>query len=258
MPELPDVEDARRFLAAHTVGQRVERVEASAPEIVRNTTVQGLGRSLVGHRFEQPRRHGKWLLAATDGPIVVLHLGMTGSLRWSGPAEEPDAHDRVVFVLERGKLRLHMPRKFGGVWLAAGPESLEEITGPLGTDAAEVTRSELGALLERRRGGLKSALMDQRLLAGVGNLVADEVLWQAGLHPARAARQLDDLEVDGLHAALRRVLEHSVGHGRVPRHDGWLTGVRDLHDPACPRCGTRLEKATVAGRTTWFCPSCQG
>lgn len=257
MPELPDVEAFRRYFAAHAAGERVERVEAPAPEIIRNTTVQALGRALAGRRFEEPRRHGKWLLAGAEEPTVLLHFGMTGSLAWADHGSPRTPHDRVVFHCEDGELRLHMPRKLGGVWLARTPSEIAEITGPLGPDAAALSREELARLLRARRGGLKSALMDQELIAGIGNLVADEVLWRACLHPGGVAADLDGAEVDALHGALRGVIEDSVDQGRVPRDGSWLTGVRDHDEPACPRCGTPLTRATIAGRSTLLCSECQ-
>lgn len=258
MPELPDVEDLRRRMAEHATGQRIERVEAPDAEILRNTSPQGLGRSISGSRFGTPERHGKWLLAHVDnGATVVLHFGMTGELGWAEHGDPRADHDHVVFVLEDGELRVNMQRKFGGVWLARGESEIEDITGPLGPDAAALDRDELAELLDGRRGGLKSALMDQELVAGIGNIVADEVLWHARLHPAAPVADLTDDDLDELHEALEQVLERSAEVGHVPRDEDLLTHARDVDDPSCPRCGTAVENVTVASRTTYLCPSCQ-
>lgn len=257
MPELPDVEGFRRELAEHAQGRRVERVTAPGPEVLRNTTPQGLGRALKGRRFQAPERHGKWLLARTDGSTVVLHFGMTGRLTWAEDDRDRDQHDHVVFVCDGGELRFHLVRKFGGVWLASDDSELHAITGELGPDACDLERADLADLLRDRRGGVKSALMDQQLVAGIGNLVADEVLWQARLHPRTPVPDLDDDDIDRLHAALGSVLRRSIRAGRVPRDEDWLTHARDVQDPGCPRCATAIEHGRVSSRSSYWCPSCQ-
>lgn len=254
MPELPDVEGFRRFFAEQAAGARVERVSAPAPDVVRNTTPQGLGRALRGRRFGEPARHGKWLFAPVEGgSTVVWHFGMTGALQWVEVGADRHPHDRVVIVCDRGELRLRMMRKLGGVWLARDADEAEAVTGPLGPDAWRVDRATLGQVLTGG-GSVKSALMNQERLAGAGNLVADEVCWRAGVHPRRALSELDDPTRDRLHDALHEVLDAAVPTGRVPPHDDWLTGARDDEDPTCPRCGAALERGEVAGRSTWWCP----
>jgi formamidopyrimidine-DNA glycosylase len=163
----------------------------------------------------------------------------------------------VIFELDGGELRYRDMRKFGGVWLLGEGARLEEITGPLGPDAMSVDRDALGALLGRRRGQIKAALMDQRVIAGIGNLLADEVLWRARIHPSRPARGLPPRAVDALDRELHTTIAACNRRGRIPRDDGWLTGARDARDGRCPRCGTRLRRSTVAGRTACWCPRCQ-
>lgn len=258
MPELPDVEHFRRVIDEHATGQRVEEVTAPDPSIVRNTTPSGLGRALNGRRLTSPERHGKWVFLATeDGPTVLLHFGMTGYPTWASDGGDRGPHDHLILVCEDGELRINMQRKFGGVWLVQSGDDTEQVTGPLGPDAADLSRDDLATLLDGRRGGLKSALMDQELTAGVGNIVADEVLWRARLDPERGASDLEEDELDALHAALAEVLEVSTEHGQVPRDPDWLTSARDVDEPSCPRCATTIENTEVAGRTTYRCPSCQ-
>jgi formamidopyrimidine-DNA glycosylase len=120
-----------------------------------------------------------------------------------------------------------------------------------------VGRAALAEALSGRRGGLKSALMDQSVLAGLGNLLVDEILWRARLHPSRPARGLGDDETRRLHSALRRAVRDSAKAGHVPDRPSWLTGHRDTPDPHCPRCHTALRRSRVAGRTTVWCPHCQ-
>ena len=132
MPELRDVEGFRRVIDTHARGRRITRVEAPDASVLRNTTAAALGRALRGRRFRPPERHGKWLLARTDGPTVLLHFGMTGELVWAEDDEGRHAHDRVIVVTEGGELRYRDQRKLQGIWLAADGECIEEITGRQG------------------------------------------------------------------------------------------------------------------------------
>src|SRR5439155_2031458 len=171
-------------------GKTVAGVE-SDPTILRNSDPDGLAAALVGQRFEDPDRHGKWLLCRTGGPTLLLHFGMTGDLIWSGDEPARHRHDRLVISFrEGGELRYRNMRKLGGVWLAHDEPELAGITGSLGPDALSVGGPEFQDRLGRRRGGVKAALMDQRLVAGIGNILADEILWQARLHPRRTVESL--------------------------------------------------------------------
>jgi formamidopyrimidine-DNA glycosylase len=174
--------------------------------------------AVEGTRFGDPVRHGKWLFLPA-GEVEVLM------------------------------------RKFGGVWISK--RGRERVTGSLGPDAADVDRERLRELLGGRRGGIKAALMDQRLIAGLGNLMVDEIDWRARIHPRADVRGLSRRRLDRLWEAMDGVVRESLPAGRVPAIEGWLTGVRDARDARCPRCGARLRRATVAGRTTVWCPRCQ-
>jgi formamidopyrimidine-DNA glycosylase len=256
VPELPDVEHFRRFLARHAAGRRIERVVTTDPAILRGISPEALDRALRGQRFEEPERHGKWLLAWTTGPAVLMHFGMTGDLGWGRDAGGRHRHDRVVFVTDGGELRYRNMRKFGGLWLAHDRDEAASTMGGLGPDALTLDRRGFRKLLARRRGRIKAALMDQRLLAGVGNLVADEALWRARIHPARRIEDLSSQDRDRLYSGVHRVLHDWVERfGDLP--PGWLIHVRGRPDARCPRCGTPLGRTVVGGRTTYFCPRCQ-
>jgi formamidopyrimidine-DNA glycosylase len=256
MPELPDVEGFRRVLAEHATGRRVRRVEVHDRAMLRNRSPHALGRALEDARFREPRRHGKWLLAPVRDVVVLIHFGMTGRLEWVDGDGAPHPHDRIVFRCEGGELRYRNMRRFGGVWVAKEDE-IGTVTGPLGPDAAQLRRRDFHELMTRRRGGMKAALMDQRLVAGLGNLLVDEILWRARIHPRTEVRSLTPARGDALYDALRRTLRSSIPTGRVPPRRGWLTGVRDERDARCPRCGTSLRRTTVAGRPTRWCSRCQ-
>ena len=257
MPELPDVEGFRRFLERRALGQRVRRVDVLDTELVRNCTPRSLHKALVGNRFGNPRRHGKWLIAPVGEVEVLMHFGMTGALAWSPTDGHRHIHDRLIFVCEGGELRYNNMRRFGGVWLAEDDEERVQVTGPLGPDAADIGTGDLAALFANRRGGIKAALMDQRLVAGIGNLMSDEILWRARVRPRALVQKLNARSRSDVFEALRAVVSESSRYGRVPHGQRWLTRVRDDRGAMCPRCGTALRRATVAGRTAVWCPRCQ-
>jgi formamidopyrimidine-DNA glycosylase len=258
MPELPDVEGYRRTFLQRATGRTVRTV-VSDPTIVRNASPRLLRRALSGRTFDPPTRHGKWLLCWTDGPALLVHFGMTGLFVSS--EDEPERHpwDRMVLVFTDGaELRYRNMRKLGGVWLAHDGSEADAVTGPLGPDALAVSRAEFLRRLSHRRGGVKAALMDQTFVAGVGNLVADETLWQARLHPRRRAESLGEDDRGRLYSRMHAVLKEAIDrYDYVPRKRSWLSHVRGLPGAACPRCGTPLSRMVAAGRTTYFCSTCQ-
>lgn len=257
MPELPDVEGFRRRLADTLPGRRVRHVEVRDPGVLRNTSPQSLGRALHGRRFDAPRRHGKWLILPTDGPTLLVHSGMTGYPYYTSGTDPADGPVRLVVTLDRGELRYADLRKLRGVWLATGDDEVSRVTGPQGPDALDLALPAFRDVLAGRRGGLKATLLDQSVIAGLGNLLIDEICWQARLHPSRAITGLDADEIKRMHATMRRVLRTAVRHGCVPGLPRWLTGARDEPDPTCPRCGARLRRSRIGGRTSVWCPRCQ-
>ena len=258
MPELPDVEGFRRYWSRYMAGERVRKVEVPTPAIVRNRTAQTLGRALAGRRFERPDRHGKWMIAATDGPMLLLHFGMTGGLHWSGrDGEGPHRHDRLVFITPNGEMRYRNMRMLGGAWLARDERELEGIVGALGPDAADLDPDELVEVLDGRRGGVKATLMNQRVIAGIGNELSDEILWRARIHPARGVAELRPRKRRDLARVTADVLAASNRHGRIPREAGWLEEQRGRRDARCPRCGRPFRRSRIAGRTSYWCPRCQ-
>ena len=257
MPELPDVEGFRRTLERHAAGRSVRGVQVADRALLRNSTPQALGRAIGGRRLRRSERHGKWIVAPVGDVSLLFHFGMTGLFDWAEPGVERHRHDRLVLAFSGGELRYRNMRRFGGVWVVRDEGERRSVTGPLGPDANAVRRDDLERLIAERRGGVKAALMDQRLIAGLGNLLVDEILWRARVHPRADLRRLSRAKRDALYEALRQTLRTSIRRGRVPPARGWLTGVRDEPGARCPRCGAGLRKATVAGRTACWCPRCQ-
>ncbi len=261
MPELPEVEAYRRLAEAAALGRRIVAVEAPDPWILKG----GIGAAdvtaaLVGHHLVSARRRGKLLLLDTDeGRTLGLRFGMTGRLVVDGVAgvgqllytssrDEPVWDRFAVSFGAGGGLRVNDPRRLGGVTL--DPE--EEVLGP---DALVATAGQLRHALGASAAPLKARLLDQARLAGVGNLMADEVLWRAGLSPLRAAASLSPTEGRRLHRELHRTVEMLIERGGS--HLGDLIPHR-LPGGTCPKDGAPLHRATVGGRTTWWCSRHQG
>jgi formamidopyrimidine-DNA glycosylase len=261
VPELPDVEHVRRRLQRGAAGRRIRRVRVLSPSTVRSPAPGRFARLLRSRRIAGVRRRGKYLLLhLTGGWTLVAHLRMTGDFVLA-PASRPLApHTRVVFSLDGREVRFVDQRRFGHMdlvptaALGAHPALRRVGVEPL---SRAFTAPRLRRLLQRRRGGLKAALLRQDLVAGIGNLYADEILFQARLSPARQAGDLSRAELDRLHGALRAVLRRAVragAGGEWPARS--LLAVREPGG-ACPRCRRPLAVRRVAGRTTYCCPACQ-
>ena len=264
MPELPDVEGFRAVLAEHGTGRRVEHVEVIDAGVLRKVSARHLMRSLCGRRFASPERHGKWLIARTDGPALLMHFGMTGSLHWAESREERHRHDRVVFTVDGGELRFRDMRKLQGITLVERPGDIGRVLAGLGPDALGIGRQDFDRALAKGDGpagggrrAVKAALIDQSVIAGLGNLLADEILRRARIHPRRPVRQLGPGERARIHSQMQRVLRAAIPVGQVPARAGWLTGSRNAGGAQCPRCGATLARDRVAGRNTVWCPRCQ-
>jgi formamidopyrimidine-DNA glycosylase len=252
VPELPDVEGFLRVLVDHAVGCPLRRVEVLDASVLHGVSASRLRAGLTGSSFGTPWRHGKWLVAPVDGMdrSVILHFGMTGGLYWC----QRHRHDRVVFHFDEGELSYRDMRKLRGLWFAP-PDRVLAGTGP---DALELSRAEVGEVLGVRKGGIKAALVDQSVIAGLGNLLADEILWRARIHPGRPCPDMTAGDFARLHARMGTVLKQAISVGRVPRRQSWLTGRRDEEPGSCPRCGATLKHGRVNSRSTVWCPVCQG
>jgi formamidopyrimidine-DNA glycosylase len=269
VPELPEVETVRRAIAPALVGRTLAHVEISDARLTRPEDPLEIAAELTGERVEHVDRRGKYLIVRfASGRALLIHLRMTGSLL-SDPAGA--THVRAVLHLDDGsEVGYRDVRRFG-TWLLLEPGELDPYLGArLGEEplVAAFTANGLGERLERRRAPLKAALLDQRTLAGLGNIYVDEALWHARLHPLRPAGSLERDELRRLHTAIRKALELGIARQgstlsdyRLP--DGSSGGMQKefraygrTGEP-CDRCGTPLEKIRVAGRGTWFCPHCQ-
>ena len=254
MPESIEIEYYRR-LADGAVGRAVTGVDTPDAWFLKDgLTGDALRDAVVGRTITGTRRIGKLLLLDTDGPVVGLRFGMTGRLLLDGVAnidhleyssmrDEP-AWDRVTFHLGGGDLRVRDPRRLGGVLL--DPDESR-----LGPDVLTITPAALRDALAGSTTAVKARLLDQAKVAGVGNLIADEALWRAGVDPARESGSLTPAEVRRLHQHLRRTVDQLMARGGS--HTGDVFGSRTPGGRR-PKDGTALVKRTIGGRTTWSCP----
>jgi formamidopyrimidine-DNA glycosylase len=272
MPELPEVETVRRALEIGLAGSRVTEVRGDSVMMRRPLEIPHLAAKLTGARFTSARRRGKFLLLDFDTPgSLMVHLGMSGRMMLCAAAEPILDHTHLVIDLSDGReLRLVDPRRFGlAVWLDPGEEELDPSLAALGIEpldpAIEVL---LPPLFHARRSPLKSLLLDQRLVAGVGNIYAAEALWRAGVRPTRKGSRTSLERLGRLAATTREVIEEAVDQGgttirdyATPSGDFGYFAVRlnvyGKEGEPCPRCSTELRDTRIAGRTTVWCPHCQ-
>jgi formamidopyrimidine-DNA glycosylase len=269
MPELPEVETVRRRLAPVLEGRTFARVEIEDTRLTRPLEPLEVAAELEGERVAEVDRRGKYLIVRFDsGRALLVHLRMTGTVLHD-PAPDPP-HRRALVTLDDGTRIVYRDVRRFGTWLLLEPGELEPYLAarvgeePLG----RFTAKALGERLAGRRAPLKAAVLDQRTVAGLGNIYADEALWYARLHPLRAAGSLDAEELRRLHRGIRRSLELGIR-----RQGSTLTDYR-LPDGSsgsmqrefrvygragepCDRCGREIAKTRVGGRGTWFCPRCQ-
>jgi formamidopyrimidine-DNA glycosylase len=247
VPELPEAERARQQLEL-VVGREITAVDDRDTYVCRPHAPGEIAAALVGHRLTETHRRGKFLWAETDGgPELGLHLGMAGRIVVD-EAPAPNNWDRFVLEFaDGGRLALRDKRRLGRA-------VLEPDFAHVGTDAADIGRDAFRTAVGRGSMAIKARLLNQRVLSGVGNLLADEILWRARVSPRRPAGELSTEELDLLRRQVRGALRDAIRDGGA--HTGRLIPHR-APGGACPRCGTALERATIGGRTTFWCPACQ-
>ncbi len=269
MPELPEVETIRRTLRPQVIGARVTAVDVRERRL-RRPIAADLPARLRGAVFTEVDRRGKYLLFRIDrGEILLVHLGMTGSLSLSMPGTARSTHDHVVIAFDRPLVMVYNdPRRFGLMRLGSDAELAE--LAAVGRDpfTEAPSTAEWRALVRRRKLPIKSLLMDQRVLGGVGNIYANEMLFRAGVRPRRRAGGLRTEELERLGAAMGDVLADAVELGGSSISDyrdangrpGSFQVRHAVYDRAgkpCVACATPIKRVVVAGRSTFYCPRCQ-
>jgi formamidopyrimidine-DNA glycosylase len=266
MPELPEVETIKNELLPHVVGRKIAGVDVFWDKMVRQPPVPEFRARVTGRTITDLTRRGKYLFFhLSGGERLVMHMKMTGSLLVD-PLDTK--FTRAKFYLDNGAvLYFRDPRKFGVMWLAADESAVAQKLGPEPLDKG-FTVETLAGILKRHKAPVKPVLLDQSIIAGIGNMYADESLYEAKIHPERPAGSLTDEETGRLYRAIRRVLRAAIKNKGASvrnyiRPDGDIGRAHDEFRVAhgtgknCPRCGAPIKRIVVRGRGTYFCPVCQ-
>jgi len=274
VPELPEVETVRRLLEPSFVGRLLERVEILDARLTRPHDPLEVAAELTGERVSALDRRGKYLVVRFEsGRALLIHLRMTGSLLHvpAGAGAEADPHRRAIVTLDDGSAVAYRDVRRFGTWLLTEPDEVEPyLNARLGGEplAPAFTTKRLGEALANRRAPVKAVILDQRRLAGVGNIYADEALWRARVHPLRPAGDLGEDELRALHRGIRAALKAGIARQGATLRDYRTpdgSSGRMQHEfkvygregEPCERCGRPIEKIRAGGRGTWYCPSCQ-
>jgi formamidopyrimidine-DNA glycosylase len=272
MPELPEVETVRAGLKPKLVGRRFEDVQIVDSRLTRPVNPAEVAAELTGERVRAVDRRGKYLILRFEsGLVLLIHLRMTGTLVHSRNGAPIEGHVRAVVRLDDESDVVYRDVRRFGTWLVLRADELDAyLAARLGREPLEASFSaaDLGERLGGRKLPLKAALLDQRTVAGVGNIYADEALWRARLRPTRPAGDLDAGELRALHRGLRRALEAGIERQGATLRDyrtpdgiaGTMQHEFKVYGRAgepCPRCGAPIAKTRLGGRGTWFCPGCQ-
>jgi formamidopyrimidine-DNA glycosylase len=273
MPELPEVETVRSTLEPRLVGRRFDEVAISDSRLTRPVDPAEVAAELTGERVAAVGRRGKYLIVRFESGLVLLvHLRMTGNLVHTRNGTAATAsHSRAVVRLDDGSDVTYRDVRRFGTWLVLADHELDEYLAkriglePLGPGFAA---RDLGERLAGRKAPVKAALLDQRNVAGVGNIYADEALWRSRIDPKRPAGDLDEREIRALHRSIRRALEAGIARQgatlrdyRTPEGEAGRMQhefkVYGREGEPCPRCRAPIKKTRLGGRGTWFCPACQ-
>jgi formamidopyrimidine-DNA glycosylase len=269
MPELPEVETIRRGLEPRLIGRRLHKVEIFEPRL-RFPVAQDLPQNLTAATIVALRRRGKYLLLETEAGVLIIHLGMSGSLRLTSPELPRRPHDHAAFTLDTGqRLVFHDPRRFGAlIWTQAPDE--HPLLSKLGVEPFDPAFNGewLYRISRARRQAVKSWMMDQQVIAGVGNIYANEALFHARIHPARPAQQISQEEYHQLTVSLRHTLAAAIAHGGTTLRDfsdaagrpGYFQLTLQVYARAgqpCSLCTQPIQRMVLGQRATYYCARCQ-
>ena len=269
MPELPEVETTRRGVSPLLEGRELRGARVRQRRL-RYPVTPGLEGHLRGRRVEKIRRRGKYLLVETTGGTLIIHLGMSGSLRVLPASTPPGPHDHVDILFDEHCLRLRDPRRFGLVVWTAGDARRHSLLSHLGPEPLEPAFSAeyLYGVAKNRRGAVKNLIMNSRIVVGVGNIYANEALFSAGVDPRRRADRISRSRYARLVQAIRRVLSDAIEHGGTTLRDfvqengrpGYFRQelrVYGREGQSCLACGAPIRHCVLGQRSTYYCVRCQ-
>lgn len=256
MPELPSVEIFKQFFESTSLKQEIQTVNINNPEILVNTTSRELIKRLKGQEFTRGKRYGKYLFAGLDNDyFLIIHFGMNGYLKYFQEDDSP--YIRLQIEFKNGyKLGFDDTRKFGKIGITWDPEKFIEEKN-LGPDALEIEFKKFRELFAKRKAQIKPLLLNQNFIAGIGNLYADEILYQCGIHPLSRSDKLDKVQVRDIFLEMKRVLKTAIEYQDEIHNlpSSYLLPHRHLQGE-CPGGGA-FKVIKVGGRTTYFCPDKQ-
>ncbi len=268
MPELPEVENLRRYLIRERVpGTTFASVTVSWAKTVKSPSVEDFVLGLRDRTVRDVHRRAKYLNVELDRGSLILHMGMTGSLAVRGPEDERQRFAHTVFDLDDGRrIEMNDPRKWASAWLVDDPSTVFDGIGPEPFDTS-FTAGDFAERVKIKRSPIKSVLLDQSVLAGVGNIYADEALLRAGISPARRAHRISAGRLEALHGEIVTVLAHAIHYIDDNPLDDGRPFVTDAHDArmritrekggSCPACGGDMSSRQFGGRTAYYCSNCQ-
>lgn len=260
MPELPEVEAFRQYFNTHALNKTIKSVNIVEEKILKGSSSEKMLQFCQQMMFVQTSRRGKFMFAELSGKGAILfHFGMTGDFRYSKSDDELHKHDRIVFNFKNGHYLAYMSqRKFGRVEYISNINDYIKLRR-FGPDALVITPSDLQKQLKGRNRKIKSALLDQQIIAGVGNLYADEALFQAQIRPDRLTKELSEEDIIRLAEKIKKIMMHAVHQGNEygePFTSDYFISFRKK-DGHCPICNSPLSRQHIAQRTTYFCETCQ-
>ncbi len=259
MPELPEVEAFGKYLDRTSHDKIIENVEVKSPEILQNVNVDDFKENLEGQKFKYTRRYGKYTFTQLDNDFwLILHYGMTGRLKYFQNSGEAPHYGRVLINFEdESRLAFDDPRKFGKINLSSSMDDFIK-EKKLGPDSLEIDFKTFKKIFEKRRGAIKSALMDQHVIAGIGNIYSDEILFQACIHPKMPANKLDSTQMERIFRVMKDVLKISVNKRIKDEElpDSFIIPHRKKNGK-CPNSNIKLKTVKISSRTAYYCPECQ-
>lgn len=259
MPELPDVEVFRNYLGSTSLNQTIQSVQIKSTKVLKEISSKELERRLPGRKIQESCRHGKHLFLHMDeGWWLMLHFGMTGYLKYFERMREDPKHDRMLLTFENGfHLAYVCQRLLGEVNLVENKDKFIQ-ERELGPDALEMDCNSFQKMIQGKRGSIKSALMNQKYISGIGNIYSDEILFQAGVHPKNESKQLSVSKVERIYQEMRTVLTKAIECHVDPAQfpDTYMLPHRDT-DLRCPHCQNFFRQIKITGRTAYVCPQCQ-
>ena len=257
MPELPDVENFRKYFNRTSLHKKIQKVDVNAKKMLKGVSSRSLQMNLKNDSFSKTSRHAKYLFAHTDNDkILVLHFGMTGRLQYYKNEDEKPDHTRMLINFSNGyHLAFDCPRKFGRIFLIDDKRKFIE-KRKLGPDpvADKLNLSKFRKILDGKRGAIKAALMDQKTISGLGNIYSDEILFNAGIHPASKTEKMSSDQLTKIYRMMNKVLNKVIDVDadvrKMPRT--YLLSHRESGKD-CPRCSGKIRKKTIGGRSAYFC-----